>query len=81
MLKKKSRRIKKIVIVMPAYFAEKTLKRTYHDIPRSLRKKENIILVDDASRDKTVKIAKELGIRVFVHKKNSGYGGNQKNLL
>lgn len=66
----------KVVIVMPAYFAEKTIERTYRDVPREFRK--NIILVDDASRDGTVKIAKKLGLNVFIHKKNLGYGGNQK---
>lgn len=66
---------KKIVIVMPAYFAEKTLKKTYNDIPKELRIPKNIILVDDASRDETVKVAKGLGIKVVVHKNNLGYGG------
>jgi len=67
---------KKIVIVMPAYFAEKTLEKTYKDIPFKYRK--NIILVDDASKDKTVEVAKKLGLKIIVHKKNLGYGGNQK---
>ncbi len=67
---------KKVMIVMPAYFAEKTVERTYEDVPREYRK--NIILVDDASRDATVNIANKLGLKVFVHKKNLGYGGNQK---
>ena len=66
----------KIVIVMPAYNAAKTLKKTYNDIPNPL--KENIILVDDGSHDKTVKVAKSLGIETFVHSQNRGYGGNQK---
>lgn len=66
----------KIVIVMPAYNAEKTLKKTYSDIPRELRR--SIILVDDGSHDKTVKIAKSLRIKTFVHPQNRGYGGNQK---
>src|SRR4030042_3778229 len=69
---------KKIVIVMPAYFAEKTLKKTYNNIPDELRIPENIILVDDASKDDTVREAKKLGLKVIVHKKNLGYGGNQK---
>lgn len=69
---------KKIVIVMPAYFAEKTIERTYSAIPKKLRIPSNIILVDDASKDNTVKIAKKLGVNVFVHKNNLGYGGNQK---
>lgn len=61
---------------MPAYNAEKTLKKTYSDIPRGLRK--SIILVDDGSHDKTVKIANSLGIETYVHPQNRGYGGNQK---
>lgn len=66
----------KIVVVMPAYNAEKTLKKTYRDIPPGLAKE--VILVDDQSRDKTVKLAKKLGLTVFVHPNNLGYGGNQK---
>lgn len=67
---------RKIVIIMPAYNAALTLKDTYNEIPTKFRK--NIILVDDASRDTTVKVAKKLGISVFVHSHNLGYGGNQK---
>ncbi|MFH1656288.1 MAG: glycosyltransferase family 2 protein [Candidatus Nealsonbacteria bacterium] len=67
---------KKIIIVMPAYFAEKTLEKTYNDIPLEYRK--NIIVVDDASKDKTVEVAKKLGLKTIVHKNNLGYGGNQK---
>jgi glycosyltransferase involved in cell wall biosynthesis len=66
----------KIVIVMPAYNAAKTVKETYYEIPKSLRR--NIILVDDQSKDKTVEVAKKLGIKVFAHPQNLGYGGNQK---
>lgn len=66
----------KVVIVMPAYNAAKTVKDTYEEIPLNLRK--NIILVDDGSRDNTVEIARNLGIKVFVHTHNLGYGGNQK---
>ncbi len=66
----------KIVIVMPAYNAEKTLVDTYNDIPKKFRK--NIILVDDKSTDKTLKIASLLKIKVIKHTKNLGYGGNQK---
>ncbi|HCE31192.1 MAG: B-glycosyltransferase, glycosyltransferase family 2 protein [Candidatus Daviesbacteria bacterium GW2011_GWB1_39_5] len=66
----------KIVIVMPAYNAAKTVRNTYLEIPPYLR--ENIILVDDGSKDNTVQIAKELGIKVIEHSKNVGYGGNQK---
>lgn len=66
----------KVVIVMPAYNAEKTVKDTYDEIPKTLRK--NIILVDDNSTDNTVELAKKLGIKVFKHPNNLGYGGNQK---
>ena len=61
---------------MPAYNAEKTVKKTYDDLPRDLI--SEVILVDDASRDKTTQKAKELGITVYLHQKNKGYGGNQK---
>ncbi|MBI2596861.1 glycosyltransferase family 2 protein [Candidatus Daviesbacteria bacterium] len=66
----------KIVIVMPAYNAEKTIKETYSEIPQKFRK--DIILVDDQSQDNTIETAKRLGIRVFAHTRNLGYGGNQK---
>src|SRR3989344_2962844 len=66
----------KVVIVMPAYNAEKTLLDTYKEIPGYLRK--NIILVDDQSKDETVFLATSLGIKVFSHPSNLGYGGNQK---
>lgn len=66
----------KIVIVLPAYNAAKTLKKTVEDIPREFA--GNIILVDDASRDDTVRIAKDLALKVFSHKINKGYGANQK---
>jgi glycosyltransferase involved in cell wall biosynthesis len=67
---------KKIVVVMPAYNAAKTLHRTYAEIPRDVV--DDVILVDDASQDQTVAIAKELGIRCVVHPANAGYGANQK---
>lgn len=66
----------KIVVVMPGYYAEKTIKRTIDEIPESLV--SEIILVDDASKDKTAEIAKKLGITVYRHPHNLGYGGNQK---
>lgn len=66
----------KVVIVMPAYNAERTLKDTFFEIPKEYRK--NIILVDDKSSDNTVDLAKSLGIGVFTHTANLGYGGNQK---
>ena len=66
----------KVVIVMPAYNAAKTLERTYKDIPHDLV--DHVILVDDVSRDETVEIAKQLGLEVITHRQNLGYGGNQK---
>jgi glycosyltransferase involved in cell wall biosynthesis len=66
----------RIVAVMPAYNAEKTLVRTLNDIPRG--SVDDIILVDDCSTDATVTIARELGLRVIQHELNLGYGGNQK---
>ncbi|MBU1045043.1 MAG: methyltransferase domain-containing protein [Candidatus Omnitrophica bacterium] len=69
-------KIMKTIVVLPAYNAAKTLKATYDDIPKDLV--SEIILVDDASTDNTVEIAKELGITVFVHQNNKGYGANQK---
>ena len=69
-------RAKKVIVVMPAYNAAKTLERTLDDIPREWV--DDIILVDDASRDGTVDLARKLGLRVFVHDENRGYGGNQK---
>jgi len=67
---------KKIVIIMPAYNAEKTLKRTFDLIPHNIV--DEIILTDDLSKDRTVEIATELGIKTFKHDKNMGYGANQK---
>ncbi|WP_435017699.1 glycosyltransferase family 2 protein [Tundrisphaera sp. TA3] len=67
---------KRIVVVMPAYNAEATLARTYREIDRGVV--DEVILVDDASRDRTVELARELGLRVIVHPENRGYGGNQK---
>ena len=61
---------------MPAYNAEKTLKKTYDEIPKNIV--DDIILTDDASQDKTVKLSQELNIKTFVHTENRGYGGNQK---
>ena len=67
---------KKVCVVMPAYNAEKTLQKTYDEIPKDIV--DEIILTDDASQDKTVDVAKKLGIKTFIHDKNKGYGGNQK---
>jgi glycosyltransferase involved in cell wall biosynthesis len=66
----------KVVVVMPAYNAAKTLHLTYRDLPHEVV--DSIILVDDHSSDETVKIARELGLELFVHTRNYGYGGNQK---
>lgn len=66
----------RIVIVMPAYNAARTIKDTYKEIPSQYRK--NIILVDDHSKDDTIAVSKKLGITVFEHPNNLGYGGNQK---
>ncbi|MFA5146457.1 MAG: glycosyltransferase family 2 protein [Candidatus Omnitrophota bacterium] len=67
---------KKIVAVLPAYNAEKTLEKTYGEIPKNIV--DEIILTDDHSRDRTVEIAKRLNLKIFVHDENKGYGGNQK---
>jgi glycosyltransferase involved in cell wall biosynthesis len=66
----------KIVVTMPAYHAEQTLEKTYRDIPEGLA--DDVLVVDDASKDGTVEVAKRLGLKVFVHPANRGYGGNQK---
>ena len=66
----------KIVVVMPAYNAAKTLAQTVAEIPREIV--DEILLVDDASADETVKVANELGLTVFQHAQNFGYGRNQK---
>lgn len=67
---------KKIVVVMPSYNAARTLTRTVDEIPRDIV--DEIVLVDDASSDETVGLANELGLTVFVHENNFGYGRNQK---
>jgi glycosyltransferase involved in cell wall biosynthesis len=67
---------KKVVVVLPAYRAAKTLERTYLDIPRDVV--DDVLLVDDASDDDTVALAVRLGIKTFRHPRNRGYGGNQK---
>jgi glycosyltransferase involved in cell wall biosynthesis len=67
---------KKIVVVMPAYNAELTLRQTYAEIP--MQYVDDVILVDDRSSDKTAEIARSLGCKTVVHLENKGYGGNQK---
>lgn len=67
---------KKIVVIMPAYNAEKTLEQTYREIYHDFV--DEIILVDDNSLDDTKNLAKELNIKTIVHAKNKGYGANQK---
>jgi len=67
---------KKVVVVLPAYRAEKTLERTIREIPPDLV--DEIVLVDDASSDNTVELSSRLGLRTFTHEINLGYGANQK---
>lgn len=70
---------KKVVVVLPAYNAALTLEKTYQEIPLDLV--DEVILCDDASKDNTVALARELGIQhVIAHEQNKGYGGNQKSL-
>ena len=66
----------KIVVVMPAYNAAETLRMTYADLPHD--KVDLVILVDDGSSDETTRIARELGLELFIHNRNYGYGANQK---
>ena len=66
----------KTIVVLPAFNAEKTLEKTYYSIPEHLRK--DAWLIDDYSKDKTIEIARMLGLNVLEHDKNKGYGANQK---
>ncbi len=66
----------KIVVIMPAYNASKTLEQTFREIPAGIV--AECIVVDDFSADSTVEVARKLGLRVFLHAENQGYGGNQK---
>ena len=66
----------KVVVVMPAYNAARTLKRTYDEVPMDVV--DEILLVDDGSHDDTIELSRELGIKTFIHEKNFGYGRNQK---
>jgi glycosyltransferase involved in cell wall biosynthesis len=67
---------KKIIVVMPAYNAEKTLEKTYNEIPKNIV--DEVLLVDDKSQDATVRKAKDMGIITYLHEANRGYGANQK---
>jgi len=69
-------KVPRIIVVLPAYNAARTLERTYADIPKD--RIYRIILVDDVSQDQTVEIAHALGLSVVIHVQNRGYGGNQK---
>lgn len=62
--------------MLPAYNAEKTLEMTYAEIP--FEHVDHVLLVDDASRDRTAQVAERLGIKTIVHDRNKGYGANQK---
>ncbi len=66
----------RVIVVMPAYNAARTLERTYHDMPPGVV--DHVILVDDVSHDETVEVARRLGLEVVIHIQNRGYGGNQK---
>jgi len=66
----------KIIVVLPAYNAAKTLERTYHELPHDYV--DEVILVDDHSHDDTSRISRNLGLKTITHEKNLGYGGNQK---
>ncbi|NQT38013.1 MAG: glycosyltransferase family 2 protein [Planctomycetes bacterium] len=67
---------KKVIVILPAYKAEQMLEKTCSQIPRDVV--DDVLLVDDASTDKTVELAQSLGLKVFVHHENLGYGANQK---
>ncbi len=62
--------------MLPAYNAEKTLKKTCDEIPKDIV--DDVLLIDDNSKDRTVEVARSIGLKVFVHDKNKGYGANQK---
>jgi len=66
----------KVVVVMPAYNAGRTLRLTYEELPKDTV--SLVILVDDGSTDGTLEVARQLGLEIFVHNRNYGYGANQK---
>jgi glycosyltransferase involved in cell wall biosynthesis len=72
----RARRRAKVIAVMPAYNAESTLARTLSDVPPG--SVDEILLVDDGSKDRTVQVAREMGLTVIEHPENRGYGGNQE---
>ena len=67
---------KRVAVVMPAYNAAATLHMTYAELPHEMI--DLVILVDDGSKDETTRVARELGLELFVHNRNYGYGANQK---
>ncbi|MGD0390013.1 MAG: glycosyltransferase, partial [Tepidisphaeraceae bacterium] len=67
---------KKVIVVLPAYRAARTVEMTYRDLPMDVV--DEVLLVDDAGGDETVEIAKRLGVKTILHRKHLGYGGNQK---
>jgi glycosyltransferase involved in cell wall biosynthesis len=69
-------RVPKVVVVMPAYNAGRTLRMTYEELPKDTV--STVILVDDGSTDATLEVARDLGLEIFVHNRNYGYGANQK---
>ena len=71
-----SRTFEKVIVVMPAYNAERTLEKTFRDIPEGCV--DEVLLTDDCSSDRTVEIARSLGLSVIQHDRNRGYGANQK---
>lgn len=70
------KKAQKIVVIMPAYNASRTIEQTFREIPHDMV--AECIVVDDLSADSTVEVARKLGLRVFLHRENQGYGGNQK---
>jgi glycosyltransferase involved in cell wall biosynthesis len=70
------RAVPKVVVVMPAYNAGRTLRMTYEELPKDTV--NLVILVDDGSTDATIEVARQLGLEIFVHNRNYGYGANQK---
>src|SRR5689334_387448 len=67
---------RRLIVVMPAYNASRTLRRTYDELPHEIV--DEVIVVDDSSRDDTIEQAREMGLTAIRHDRNLGYGGNQK---